>query len=200
MANRDFGRVRVRLDMPSTRCGLAVLRGNTERPAQRVSAPTPLPLCANLTVTTLHIHTSLLFHATFFKLTLHTLNTAPITTLSLACIDLWHYDWALALPLLTLPRRRGPGGRAIAPIPVHDLTAFLARHPLIHTLDPSWHLPIGGWKAAKGAYPELRRVGVRTVRSSDHTAYMAGQRALLTKFMEERMPSVEFDSCAHDHM
>jgi hypothetical protein len=62
-----------------------------------------LPLCANPAVKTLQIHTPLLFHATFFRWTIHTLNTAPITTLSFACIDLWHYDWALALPLLTLP-------------------------------------------------------------------------------------------------
>jgi hypothetical protein len=61
------------------------------------------PHAANPEVTALHIHTSLLFHATFFKWTIHTLNTAPITTLSLGCIDLWHYDWALTLPLLTLP-------------------------------------------------------------------------------------------------
>ncbi|KAJ7890204.1 hemolysin-III related-domain-containing protein [Mycena olivaceomarginata] len=99
--------------------------------------------------------------------TIHTLNTAPITTLSLACIDLWHYDWALTLPLVTLPALANLAVGAIRP----DPRARPHRHPLIHTLDPSWHLPIGGlyaplrgacfpgsrWCGAAGLYSVLPR-------------------------------------------
>ncbi|KAJ7847506.1 hypothetical protein B0H14DRAFT_3453794 [Mycena olivaceomarginata] len=127
-------------------------------------------------ITTFHIHTSLLFHATFFKWTIHTLNTAPITTLSLDGIDLWHYDWGLTLPLVTL--LYAPVARRMLP------RLAMLRGP------PDYILYFLAGKAAKGAYSELRHVGVR---SSDHTAYMEGQRALLTKFMKERMPIVEFD-------
>ncbi|KAJ7662653.1 hypothetical protein DFH06DRAFT_1471442 [Mycena polygramma] len=96
----------------------------------------------NSALTTLNAHSSFLFHATFYRWTLHLLNSSPLTSLSLDNIDLSHYDWAITLPQLTLPSlARLAVGQCLISVP--DLAAFLARHPTISTLDLSFHAPIG---------------------------------------------------------
>ncbi|KAJ7499899.1 hypothetical protein FB451DRAFT_47307 [Mycena latifolia] len=110
---------------------------STQRPSH-----VALPLVAHSALTTFNIHSSFLFHASFYKWTLHTLNTSPITALSLDCIDLSHYDWNLTLPSLTLPALTTLVIAQCA-IAVPDLSLFLARHPSILTLDLSFHLAIG---------------------------------------------------------
>ncbi|KAJ7913218.1 hypothetical protein B0H13DRAFT_2659720 [Mycena leptocephala] len=179
-----------------------------------------LPLPTHPAVKTLNIRAPLLFHATFYKWTLHVLNTAPITTLSLDFIALSHYDWALTLPALTLPAL---SSLTIGPQPtisVPDLTRFLARHSAIHTLDLSFHLAIGPLappvvvlerllprletlratpdyllyfltgEDGGAAYPRLRRVGVT---SDDDSKYQIAQFARLVACVEVRrvVPRVE---------
>ncbi|KAJ6554611.1 hypothetical protein B0H19DRAFT_1154219 [Mycena capillaripes] len=111
-------------------------------PIQR-QAVTMVPLPSHPLLTTLNIHSSFLFHAAFYKWTVHTLNTAPITTLSLSHIDLLHFDWVVTLPKLTLPGLTSLKVGQECAIAVPDLTLFLARHPTITTLDLSWHVAIG---------------------------------------------------------
>jgi hypothetical protein len=102
-----------------------------------------VPVPSHPLLTTLNIHSSFLFHAAFYKWTVHTLNTAPITTLSLSHIDLLHFDWVITLPKLTLPGLTSLKVGQECAIAVPDLTLFLARHPTITTLDLSWHVAIG---------------------------------------------------------
>lgn len=173
-----------------------------------------LPLVSNPVFQSLYISAPLLFHATFLPWTIHTLNTAPLTTLSLDSLDLAHYDWALILPLLTIPALRTLVIGQYCAIPVPYLTAFLARHPRIHTLDLSWHVAIGalrppvaepilprlghllgspdylvyflGGTHAEGekTHPDLRRI---SVMSHDHSAYQQAQFGQLVEIVE-RMP------------
>jgi hypothetical protein len=111
-------------------------------PIQRQTI-TMVPVPSHPLLTTLNIHSSFLFHAAFYKWTVHTLNTAPITTLSLSHIDLLHFDWVITLPKLTLPGLTSLKVGQECAIAVPDLTLFLARHPTITTLDLSWHVAIG---------------------------------------------------------
>ncbi|KAJ7852412.1 hypothetical protein B0H13DRAFT_2398653 [Mycena leptocephala] len=111
-------------------------------PIQRQTV-TMVPVHSHPLLTTLNIHSSFLFHAAFYKWTVHTLNTAPITTLSLSHIDLLHFDWVITLPKLTLPGLTSLKVGQECAIAVPDLTLFLARHPTITTLDLSWHVAIG---------------------------------------------------------
>ncbi|KAJ7747178.1 hypothetical protein DFH07DRAFT_776131 [Mycena maculata] len=150
-------------------------------------SPLALPPAARPRLTTLNIHSSLLLHATFYPWTLHTLNSAPLTTLSLDNIDLLHYDWALLLPALTLPALTSLAVLRTA-IAVPDLTAFLARHPALRALDLSFHAALGPLvpyapphllpklisihgppdcllyflAAGDAVYPDLRVVGIRS--------------------------------------
>ncbi|KAJ6582392.1 hypothetical protein B0H19DRAFT_527279 [Mycena capillaripes] len=141
-----------RVTAPISPTAQSVERAGTQQPIPRSAAPcvestdrlgvTRLPFASQAALKCLEIHSSLLFHATFYKWTAHTLDTAPITTLSLDRIDLLHYDWTLTLPLLTLSALTTLTIGQCA-IPVPDLTLFLARHPGIQTLDLSFHLAIG---------------------------------------------------------
>jgi hypothetical protein len=169
-----------------------------------------LPFISQSALTTLKIHSSFLFHANFYKWTLHTLNTSPLATLSLDNIDLSHYDWTLTLPALTLPALTTLEIGQCA-ITVPDLDLFLARHPTIRTLELPFHPAIGALSppaavcllphlttlsatpdyllyflagpAAAGWYPALRYVGVT---SHDESAYQAGQFARLLECIEAR--------------
>ncbi|KAJ6495158.1 hypothetical protein C8R45DRAFT_1133443 [Mycena sanguinolenta] len=105
--------------------------------------PSPLPhpilLPVKLRLTTLAIHAPFLLHATFFSWTLHVLNTAPLTSLSLANIDLSLYDWALILPKLELRELRALTLGARCAIAVPDLDCFLLRHAGVEALDLGAH-------------------------------------------------------------
>ncbi|KAJ7259951.1 hypothetical protein B0H12DRAFT_1277879 [Mycena haematopus] len=139
---------------------------STERPSS-----VTLPLPAKPRLTTFNIHASLLFHANFFRWTIHTLNTAPLTSLSLTNIDLSHYDWALILPRLSLPAlsRLAIGQCAIT---VPDLDAFLLRHAKIEVLDLAGHGVIGALvpplseSAAEGTTPETFLPRLTTLTAS----------------------------------
>ncbi|KAJ7352466.1 hypothetical protein DFH08DRAFT_859015 [Mycena albidolilacea] len=111
-------------------------------PIQRQTV-TMVPVPSYPLLTTLNIHSSFLFHAAFYKWTVYTLNTAPITTLSLSHIDLLHFDWLITLPKLALPGLTSLKIGQECAIAVPDLTLFLTRHPTITTLDLSWHVAIG---------------------------------------------------------
>ncbi|KAJ7503739.1 hypothetical protein B0H11DRAFT_1984135 [Mycena galericulata] len=113
----------------------------TIQSTERVSDLT-LPVAPRSSLSTFNIHSSFLFHMNFYKWTLQTLNTAPLTALSLDQIDLSLYDWALTLPRLALPALETLAVLRCA-IAVPDLTAFLARHPTIRALDLSFHVAIG---------------------------------------------------------
>ncbi|KAJ7021678.1 hypothetical protein C8F04DRAFT_1107652 [Mycena alexandri] len=119
------------------------------KPSTGVIESTQLPSAVNLpflshsALRVLNIRCSFLFHATFYKWTLHMLNTSPLTTLSLHHIDLSHYDWALVLPALTLSLLTNFSIGHECAISVPDLALFLTRHPSIQTLDLSYHLAIG---------------------------------------------------------
>ncbi|KAJ7936981.1 hypothetical protein B0H13DRAFT_1946322 [Mycena leptocephala] len=158
-----------------------------------------LPFISQSALTTLNIHSSFLFHANFYKWTLHTLNTSPLTTLALDNIDLSHYDWTLTLPALTLPALTTLEIGQCA-ITVLDLDLFLARHPTIRTLELPFHPAIGALSppaarhaglpvyflagpAAAGWYPALRYVGVT---SHDESAYQMGQFVRLLECIEAR--------------
>ncbi|KAF7328460.1 F-box domain-containing protein [Mycena sanguinolenta] len=97
--------------------------------------PIALPVSLKPRLTTLSIHAPLLLHATFFPWTLHTLNSSPLTSLSLQNIDLFHYDWALILPLLTLANLEELHLGAQCAIAVPDLEDFLVRHSSVMVLD-----------------------------------------------------------------
>ncbi|KAF7344898.1 F-box domain-containing protein [Mycena venus] len=178
---------------------------------------TILPTASHPALKVLSIHGSLLFHATFYRWTLHMLNTAPLTTLSLDFIDLSHYDWALTLPALTLSVLTSLKIGQECAIAVPDLTRFLARHTGIRTLDLSFHVAIGSlspplaqailprleslcgtpdyllyFLAGVGGsgYPDLRRVGMT---SNDDSAYQQTQFTRLLICVEARqvIPVVE---------
>ncbi|KAF7362603.1 hypothetical protein MVEN_00609100 [Mycena venus] len=171
---------------------------STERPSG-----VKIPFVGKSGLTTLSIESSFLFHANFYRWTLHTINTSPLTSLTLSNIDLSHYDWTLTLPALTIPALThltiGPGQCAIT---VPDLDAFLARHPTIWALDLSFHPAIGALtppttvqmlprlaslfatpdyllyflsgEEAGAWYPALRAVGVT---SNDESVYQVAQFA-----------------------
>ncbi|KAJ7214292.1 hypothetical protein C8J57DRAFT_1397300 [Mycena rebaudengoi] len=101
----------------------------------------PLPACPALT--TLHIHSTWLFRAHFYRWTLQLLSTAPLTTLSLDNIDLSQYDWHLIFPALRIPLLETFAIGNEVDIAVSDLIAFLARHPGIRTLNLSFHVARG---------------------------------------------------------
>ncbi|KAJ6578481.1 hypothetical protein B0H19DRAFT_579845 [Mycena capillaripes] len=179
--------------------------------------PVFLPPVAHSVLTTLNAHSSFLFHATFYRWTLHLLATSPLTALSLDNIDLSHYDWALTLPALTLPALTSLSiGQCLISVP--ELDAFLARHPTICALDLAFHAPIGALlppttayrlprlttlratpdyllyfladEAADAWYPHLGLVGVT---SNDESAYQVGQFARLVECVSKRrlIPRVE---------
>ncbi|KAJ6571181.1 hypothetical protein B0H19DRAFT_1255172 [Mycena capillaripes] len=92
-----------------------------------------LPLPSDSALTTLNIHSSLLFHATFYPWTLRTLNTSL---------------------LLTLPSfARLVIRKCVVAVP--DLARFVARHTTPEALDLSFVLYFlqQGWRAG---YPNLR--------------------------------------------
>ncbi|KAJ6579659.1 hypothetical protein DFH09DRAFT_1310305 [Mycena vulgaris] len=172
------------------------------------ASPLVLPFVTRSALTTFNIHSSFLFHTNFYRWTLHTLNTSPLTSLSLDCIDLLHYDWNLTLPALTLPALTtlAVGQCAIA---VPDLALFLARHPVLHTLDLSFHLALGAlappaatcllphlaclratpdyllYFLARDAawHPALTRVGIT---SDGESAYEVAQFARVVQCLEGR--------------
>jgi hypothetical protein len=92
---------------------------------------------------TLSIHSSFLLHANLYRWTLHSLNTSPLTPLSLDNIDLASLDWTVMLPALTISTLPSItiGSRRIA-IATPDLHLFLVRHPSNHTLDLSFYIGI----------------------------------------------------------
>ncbi|KAJ7185278.1 hypothetical protein C8R46DRAFT_1287726 [Mycena filopes] len=115
---------------------------NSGLESKELKSPLNLPLPSHSALHVLNIHCSLLFHTYFYKWTLHTLNTSPLTTLSLANIDLYYYDWALVLPALTLAHLTSLS-ISDCEMAVPDLALFLARHPIIQTLDLTSHATIG---------------------------------------------------------
>ncbi|KAJ7286421.1 hypothetical protein C8J57DRAFT_1287592 [Mycena rebaudengoi] len=116
-----------------------------------------LPAPTRPALRTFNIHTSFLFYSFFYRWTMHTLNSAPITALSLLNIDLGHYDWNIILPALSMPSLSdlSIGDSAIA---FPDLFRFLARHPTIVVLDLSFNLVIGRLvpHASKDLLPRLQ--------------------------------------------
>ncbi|KAJ7931076.1 hypothetical protein B0H13DRAFT_1960239, partial [Mycena leptocephala] len=123
-----------------------------------------IPFVSNSALKTLSIHSSFLLHANLYRWTLHLLNTSPLTSLSLDNIDLVPFDWALALPALTIPTLTSLtiGSRRIA-IAVPDLHLFLARHPSIHTLDLSFYIGVGDFfpSATTCVLPRLEVIRAR---------------------------------------
>ncbi|KAJ6529279.1 hypothetical protein B0H19DRAFT_1193534 [Mycena capillaripes] len=189
---------------------LAVLSSPSEPESIERPSGVKIPFLSQSALTTLNIHSSFLLHANFYRWTLHTLNTSPLTTLSLDNIDLSHYDWTLTLPALTLPALTTfEIGQCAITVP--DLDLFLVRHPTIRTLDLPFHPAIGALSPpaavcllphlasisatpdyllyflsdAEAAewYPDLRAVGVT---SNDESAYQVGQFRRLLKCIEER--------------
>jgi hypothetical protein len=178
-----------------------------------------LPLVSDSSLTTLNIHSSFLLHANFYKWSLHLLNTSPLTSLSLANIDLSASDWTLILPALTIPTlaslTMGPRGVSIV---MPDLDMFLTRHPSIQMLDLSFHHPFGahslhsttcvlprlatlratpayllyflGGANAQGWYPDLQLVAVTW---NDESAFGEAQFARVVGCIETRrvVPCVE---------
>ncbi|KAJ7286417.1 hypothetical protein C8J57DRAFT_1708713 [Mycena rebaudengoi] len=116
-----------------------------------------LPVPTRPALRTFNIHTPFFFHSFFYRWTMHTLNSAPITTLSLLNIDLSHYDWNIILPALSMPLLSdlSIGDSAIA---FPDLSRFLARHPTIVVLNLSFNLVIGRLvpHASKDLLPRLQ--------------------------------------------
>ncbi|KAJ7199355.1 hypothetical protein GGX14DRAFT_467870 [Mycena pura] len=168
-------------------------------------SPHTLPLVRRPAFTTLNVHSSYLLHATFYKWTLHLLNTAPLTALSLDNIDLLHYDWHLVLPALTLP--------ALAvlkigqcDIAVCDLTLFLARHPFIRTLDLSFHVargPLFPPAAASESAPHLPRLECLRAMP-DYVLYFlspadTGTDADMPGDPDAGYPDLRTVSITHDH-
>ncbi|KAF8153292.1 hypothetical protein B0H34DRAFT_99440 [Crassisporium funariophilum] len=102
----------------------------------------PVPLPQHPQITGLRIHSLTFFLSSFLPLTIHTLNTAPITTLRLDKAALNIYTWSRILAQLTMPHltELAIGKLAIA---FPDLEAFSQRHPLIVHLDTSRNIPIG---------------------------------------------------------
>ncbi|CAK5266764.1 unnamed protein product, partial [Mycena citricolor] len=131
----------------------APLVKSTERASKRVI---PLPVLPALK--SLNIHSSLLFHTTFYRWTMHTLNTSPLTSLSLDNIDLSLFDWHETLPRLSLAVLDHLHLGMHCSIAVPDLKAFLHRHPSITSLDLSFHEAIGPLHAPGPALPNLRRI------------------------------------------
>ena len=88
------------------------------------------------------IHSSMLLYYPFrYHWTLKTLNTSPLTTLSLESLNLSTADWSQLLPYLILPSL-SKLSIANCRIIFADLTAFLTRHPSITTLDLNKSTPI----------------------------------------------------------
>lgn len=193
--------------------------GDAHRPSSDVESTerppgVKIPFVDKSALTTLHIHSSFLFHANFYRWTLHILNTSPITSLSLTNIDLSHYDWNLTLPALTLPvlTHLTIGQCAIT---VPDLDLFLTRHPAIEVLNLGFHPAIGtlvppiaapilprvvtliatpeyllyflAGTGAAGWYPALRAVHVT---SHDDSAYQVAQFARVVECVEGRGKNV----------
>lgn len=107
------------------------------QPSFRASLPRFKPQVKSLSITG-----DILFTASLYPWTLHLLNAAPLTTLSITRVTLTLFNWNIILPLINIPSLLNLSLGKVA-IAFPDLLSFLERHSTLNYLNFSEYTMIG---------------------------------------------------------